>query len=214
MEQENRCFLSTQELDFIVKTLNPTIKKYNRGELLYKKNSKERRLFFLLSGTAYLEVENEFEGKQILEYFVKGQVLCHDMMIQPNNGSCYAVAKYPCTIALVSIDKIEKYRQTHQDTVLDYLPVFIFKSSVAIMQQHCHILQQKTIRNKLLTFLYCQAGRQNTFTVRLPIPYSDLADYLTVDRSALMKEISRLCAEGIIEKKSHQITLLSATPCF
>ena len=100
MEQENRCFLSTQELDFIVKALNPTIKKYNRGELLCKKNSKERRLFFLLSGTAYLEVENEFEGKQILEYFVKGQILCHDMMIQPNNGSCYAVAKYPCTCLL------------------------------------------------------------------------------------------------------------------
>lgn len=213
MEQKNRYFLSSQELDFIVKTLNPTIRKYNRGELLYKKSSSEKRLFFLLSGTVYLAVENEFEGRQILEYFVKGQVLCHDMLIQPNNGNCYAVAKYPCTAALVSYEKVEKYRQIHQDAALDYLPAFIFKSSAAIMQQHCHILQQKTIRNKLLTFLYCQAQRQNTFTVRLPLPYSDLADYLTVDRSALMKEISRLCSEGIIEKGSHQITLLTTTPC-
>lgn len=214
MEQENRCFLNNQELDFIGKALNPTVRKYNRGELLCKDNSSEKRLFFLLSGTVYLEVENEFGDRQILEYFVKGQVLCRDMLICPNNGSCYAVAKYPCTAALVSLEKIEEYRQTHQDTALDYLPVFIFSSSVAMVQQHCHILQQKTIRNKLLTFLYCQAKRQNTFTIRLPIPYSDLADYLTVDRSTLMKEISRLCAEGIIEKNSRQITLSSTTPCF
>lgn len=213
MEQENRYFLNSQELDFIVKNLNPAIKKYNRGEILCKKDSSERRLFFLLGGTAYLTIENEFEGRQILEYFVKGQILCYDMLIQPNNGNCYAVAKYPCTAALVSLENIEKYRQTHRDTALDYLPVFIFKSSVATIQQHCHILQQKTIRNKLLTFLSCQAKRQNTFTVRLPLPYSDLADYLTVDRSALMKEISRLCSEGIIEKGSHQITLLTTTPC-
>lgn len=214
MEQETRCFLSAQELDFIVKNLNPAIKKYNRGEILFKKNSSEKRLFCLLGGTAYLTVENEFEGRQILEYFVRGQILCCDMLIQPNNGNCYAVAKYPCTAALISPESIEKYRQTKKDAALDYLPVFIFSSSVAVIQQHCHILQQKTVRNKLLTFLYCQARRQNAFTVKLPLPYSDLADYLTVDRSALMKELSRLCSEGIIEKGSHQITLLATTPCF
>lgn len=214
MEQESRYFLNSQDLDFIVKTLNPTIKKYNRGELLCKKNSSEKNFFLILGGTVYLAVENEFEGRQILEYFVKGQILCQDMLIQPNNGSCYAIAKYPCTAALISPEKIEEYRQTHQDTALDYLPVFIWRSSVAVTQQHCHILQQKNIRNKLLTFLYCQTRRQNTFTVSLPLPYSDLADYLTVDRSALMKEISRLCSEGIIEKGSHQITLLATTPCF
>lgn len=209
MEHENRFFLENQELNFIVKALKPVIKEYKRGELVFKQSSKKNRLYFLLSGTAYLEAENEYDTKQILEYFVKGQVLCQSMMIHPHNGHCFVVAKQPCTVAFVDSVKIEKYRQTCQDGRLDYLPAFIFQSSLHITQQHCHILQQKTVRNKILTFLHCQAERQHTFSVSLPLPYSDLADYLAVDRSTLMKEIGKLCGEGLIEKKPHQITLLS-----
>lgn len=214
MEEENRCFLGNQDMEFIIEALNPAIKKYNRGELIFRQNSNENRFCLLLSGIAYLEIENEYDAKQILEYFVKGQILYPKVMIHPHNGHCHVIAKYPCTAAFIDLAEIEKYRQTHQDESLDYLSAFIFKSAMYMAQQHCHILQQKTIRSKILTYLYCQAERQHTFSIRLPIPYSDLADYLTVDRSALMKEISRLKAEGLIEKKSHQITLLTATPCF
>lgn len=207
MEQENRYFLTGRELDLIVKTLNPAIRKFSRGELLLKNGMKENRIFIFLGGTAYLEVENEYDSKQILDYFVRGQILCHDMLIQPNNGNCYVVAKYPCTVALADPLEIEKYRQVGRDKFFDRLPDFIFQTSLSMVQQHCHILQQKTIRNKLLTFLHCQAQRQHTYSVRLPVPYSDLADYLGVDRSALMKELGRMACEGLITKQSHQITL-------
>lgn len=210
MEQENRYFLSSRELDLIVKTFHPTIRKFNRGELLLKNGMKESRIFIFLGGTAYLVVENEYDSKQILDYFVRGQVLCRDMLIRPNNGSCYVVAKYPCTVALADPEEIKKYRQKSRDQVFDYLPGFIFHSSLSIVQQHCHILQQKTIRNKLLTFLHCQAQRQHTYCVKLPVPYSDLADYLGVDRSALMKELGKMASEGLIKKQLHQITLSDA----
>ncbi len=207
MEQENRYFLTGRELDLIVKTFNPAIRKFGRGELLLKNGMKENRIFIFLSGTAYLEVENEYDSKQILDYFVRGQVLCRDMLIRPNNGSCYVVAKYPCTVALADPEEIKNYSQKSRDKVFDSLPGFIFHSSLSMVQQHCHILQQKTIRNKLLTFLHCQAQRQHTCSVKLPVPYSDLADYLGVDRSALMKELGKMVSEGLVKKQSHQITL-------
>lgn len=209
MDDKNHYFLDDQTLSTVIKDLNPIIKKYNRGEILFKQTTEKNRFCILLSGVAYLEVANEYDTKQILEYFIKGQILCPDMIIRPRNGNCYIIAKYPCAIAYIDPFKEEKNRQSRQNGCLDYLPAFIFRSSLYFTQQHCHILQQKTIRSKLLTFLYCQAERQNSFSVYLPIPYSDLADYLAVDRSTLMKEISRLCTEGLIEKKSRQITLLS-----
>lgn len=211
MDYKNHYFLGEQELKTIVEALHPVIKRYNRGEILFKQNTEKNRFCILLDGVAYLEVVNEYETKQILEYFTKGQILCPDMIIRPYNGNCYIIAKYPCTIAYIEPFKIEKSSQTCQNEVFDYLPAFIFQSSLCLTWQHCHILQQKTIRSKLLTFLYCQAERQDSFSISLPIPYSDLSDYLAVDRSTLMKEISRLCAEGLIEKKSRQITLLSTS---
>lgn len=212
MERDNRCFLGNHEIDTIVKTLKPVIKKYDRGELLFRETDRETKFYLLLGGTAYLAAENEYGFKQILNFFTKGQILFHDMMIAPHNGHCYAIAKSPCTIALIDPADIEKYRQTHKDNLPDHLPAFISRSALYMTQQHCHILQQKTIRSKFLTFLYCQAERQRTLSVKLPVPYSDLADYLSVDRSALMKEIGKLCQENLIEKKSRQITILTTTP--
>lgn len=212
MERENRCFLEDQELERIIKAIKPVIRKYSRGELLFTSKNQENKFYILLSGTVYLEAENEYASKQILECFTKGQILFRDMMITPHNGHCYALAKYPCTIALADPLYIDQYRQTHKDELIDRLPAFIFRSALYITQQHCHILQQKTIRSKILTFFYYLAERQRTFSVKLPIPYTDLADYLSVDRSALMKEIRKLCQDNLIEKKSHHINLLATTP--
>ena len=112
------------------------------------------------------------------------------------------------------MNQIRSFRQTQPSGGISHLPEFIFQSSVASLQQHCHILQQKSTRNKVLSFLHFQSLRQGGPVIMLPIPYSDLADYLAVDRSSLMKEIARMCQEGLIEKHSRLITLLVTTPYF
>lgn len=207
MGREMQYFLGVRELDLIVKTFHPVMKEFQRGEIIIRASVREDRFCLLLGGTAYLEVENEYDSKQILDYFVKGQILCHDMLIKPNNGHCYVIAKHPCKIACIEREAIERYKGAHSDDPLGHLCEFVFQSMLYASQQHCHILQQKTIHNKLLAFLYYQAELQNSYTVRLPLPYSDLADYLAVDRSAMMKELSKMNGSGLIEKKAHQIRL-------
>ena len=71
------------------------------------------------------------------------------------------------------------------------------------------MLQQKSIRDKLLAFLHYQAALQNTAHLQMPIPYSDLADYLTIDRSAMMTELTKMHADGLIRKELHSIQLLT-----
>ena len=46
---------------------------------------------------------------------------------------------------------------------------------------------------------------RKTFT--LPYNYTDLADFLSVDRSAMMRELKLLRDEGFIEKNGNKITL-------
>ncbi|MBO5485172.1 MAG: winged helix-turn-helix domain-containing protein, partial [Lachnospiraceae bacterium] len=124
------------------------------------------------------------------------------------NGHCYVFAKYPCSIAYIDPIDIIGCSQAHKDDFLCRLPGFIFRSILSSSQQHLHILQQKTIRNKLLSFFHYQAGLHTSDSFKLSIPCSDLADYLSVDRSAMMKELSRLCNDGIIEKTGRKIKLL------
>ena len=47
---------------------------------------------------------------------------------------------------------------------------------------------------------------RKTFTI--PYNYTDLADFLSVDRSAMMRELKLLIDEGFVEKNGSKITLL------
>lgn len=70
------------------------------------------------------------------------------------------------------------------------------------------ILSKKTIRNRLLKYFEIMRKKSGMRTFRLPFTFTDLADYLGVDRSAMTREIKSLKDEGIIEVKGKRVTLL------
>ena len=45
-------------------------------------------------------------------------------------------------------------------------------------------------------------------TITIPFSYTDLADYLSVDRSAMTRELSHLIEDGFIKKTGNKIMLL------
>ena len=49
---------------------------------------------------------------------------------------------------------------------------------------------------------------QGSEIIELPFPYADLADYLAVDRTSMMKEIGKMKKEGLLAGKNHRLTLL------
>ena len=69
------------------------------------------------------------------------------------------------------------------------------------------ILTNKTIRNKLLTYFKIKSKQVKSKIIYLPYNYSDLADYLAVDRSSMHRELKNLKDEGIIDVKNKKITL-------
>ena len=71
-------------------------------------------------------------------------------------------------------------------------------------------LTKKNIRDKLLTYFNLLSTRKLSKTFSLPFSLTDLADYLSVDRSAMMRELSHLKEEGFIEKKGNTFTILSS----
>ena len=69
------------------------------------------------------------------------------------------------------------------------------------------ILTNKTIRNKLLAYFKIMSRKNNSRVIYLPYNYTDLADYLAIDRSAMYRELKNLKEEGLIEVKNKRITL-------
>ena len=81
-------------------------------------------------------------------------------------------------------------------------------NKVTNLNTRIEILTKRSIREKLRGYFNILSTRNLNKTFSLPFSLTDLADYLSVDRSAMMRELKCLKDEGFIRKNGNKITLL------
>lgn len=59
-----------------------------------------------------------------------------------------------------------------------------------------------------MAYLNSVAGENRGKSFILPMSYTTLAEYLSVDRSAMMRELKNLAEEGIIEREGKKLRIL------
>jgi CRP-like cAMP-binding protein len=70
-------------------------------------------------------------------------------------------------------------------------------------------LAQRTTREKLLSYLSEESLKQGSASFTIPYNRQQLADYLSVNRSAMSKELGLLQEEGILQFHKNEFTLLN-----
>lgn len=76
------------------------------------------------------------------------------------------------------------------------------------LKQKLRIISKKTIREKLMAFLYVRSRRAQSMEFDIPYDRQALADFLCIDRSALSSEISKLREEGVLESRKNHFKIL------
>ena len=69
-------------------------------------------------------------------------------------------------------------------------------------------LGRRTTREKLSAYLLAEYGRKKSNPFLLDINRNELADYLSVDRSAMSRELSRMREEGLIDYWKNSLKIL------
>ena len=70
------------------------------------------------------------------------------------------------------------------------------------------VLSKRTIREKLLTYLSILSSKDFSKSVTIPFSLTNLADYLSLDISAMIIYLNNLSDEGFIAKNGNKIKLL------
>ena len=79
------------------------------------------------------------------------------------------------------------------------------------LSKKAEFLSQRTTRQKLLAYLSDMERRTGGSTFRIPFNRQEMADFLSVDRSAMSAELSKLQKEGVLEYYKNQFTLLDGS---
>ena len=76
-----------------------------------------------------------------------------------------------------------------------------------LLSERVEVLSRRSIRDKLLCYFAMQSAKGRGAAFTLPFTLSALADYISADRSAMMRELKKMRAEGIVEVKGRQVRL-------
>ena len=133
-------------------------------------------------------------------------------MLYPTNtnNELFVEAKEACVVLFFNYNYITNGCSMKCDfhkELEDKINLLIMNNTVKL-NMRIELLTKKNIRDKLLSYFNIISSKNFSKTFTLPFSLTDLADYLSIDRSAMMRELSHLKEEGFIEKKGNKITLL------
>ena len=163
----------------------------------------------ILEGTANVERYDYNGNRSIIEKLEKNSVFGE--VFSRLGSDISVIATSDCEVLFIEYEYLIKrckkgciYHSILTNNVLQLL-----SKKIVDLNKRLEILSKRTIRDKLLSYFELLANNNPKRSFNLPFTYTDLADYLSIDRSAMMREIKNLKEEGFIETNGKKITLKS-----
>lgn len=196
--------------EFATTCKNTQKKSFKKNQTITTYIQKRNQICILLNGEADL-VRYDLNGnKSIIEHFIKNDAFGEAFYIVTTNNELSVEAKKNCEVLFFVYDNIyhkcKSNCKFHQILSENFSNLFLNK--VTDLNTRIEILTKRTIREKLRGYFNILSTRSLSKTFNLPFSLTDLADYLSVDRSAMMRELKSLKDEGFIKKNGNKITLL------
>ena len=84
----------------------------------------------------------------------------------------------------------------------------ILNEKITSLNNRIDLLTKRSTRDKLLSYFQYECNKKASNSFTLPFSYTSLANFLAVDRSAMMREIKSLKEEGFVITNKKRITIV------
>lgn len=185
-------------------------KKFVKGETVTTYIEKRNQICIVVSGEVDL-IRYDFNGnKTIIGHFVDNDIFGEVFYPANTNNELFAVARKNSEVLFYNYDslstKCKRNCEFHKELTNNLSQLFLDK--IVELNLRIELLTKKNTRGKILSYFEILSKGTLRRTFALPYSYTDLADFLSVDRSAMMRELKLLIDEGFIKKHGNKITLL------
>ena len=199
--------VSDEELAPLVKCLGCMFREYKKGETICLAGNFVREIGIVLSGRVHIVKDDAWGNSNIIAELCGGEMFAEAVV-------CGGVGVLPVTVLSAAdteamfvdfqrvITTCPSACVFHTLLIRNMIGVFARKNiMLAGKMEH---ITKRTTRAKLLSYLSEQSKIHRCRSFEIPFNRQELADYLSVERSALSAEMSRLKADGKISyRKSH-----------
>jgi CRP-like cAMP-binding protein len=204
--------IAEEELDSLLKCLGCTFKQYKKGEVVYLAGSFVREIGVVVSGRVHIIKDDTWGNSNIIAEISGGEMFAEAFV-------CGGIGLLPVSV-MAALDTTEVMFADFQRVVTACSSACIFhallirnmmgvlaRKNIMLAGKMEHILK-RTTKEKLLSYLSEQSRLRGSGSFSIPFDRQGLADFLSVERSALSAEMSKLKANGIINYRKNRFELL------
>lgn len=203
--------ITNEECERMFKCFEAREASYEAGTLICEFDGTQNAVGVLLSGRADLVRLDEDGNRTILESLGEGGVFGEVLAFSGIGGdSVYLECRRDCRVIYLNYDQITKRCENaclHHSLLVQNL-FRLLSTKTLQLSERVEVLSRRTIREKLLCCFEQLSRREKSNSFLLPFSLSALAEYISADRSAMMRELKKLREEGIVQTENRQITLL------
>lgn len=202
--------ISPDELPLLLKCLSVTIRGYGKNEFIFTHGDRVSFIGLVLEGSVQIIRENYWGSRSILSQMGPAELFAEAFSCAGvPTLEVSALAVQPCRILLMDYKKVITTCPSscgfHSQLVQNMIRILAMKN-IMLTQKMGHITMRST-REKVLSYLSARALEAGSGRFAIPFNRQELADYLSVDRSALSAELSKMKDEGILSYHKNQFEL-------
>lgn len=203
--------LGEGEILVLLKCLDAKLRSYGKGEYIFHKGQFVRDIMVLAEGKLHIQKDDYWGNSNIIQTIAPGEMF-GEAYAAPNSGAMLnnVIAVEESTVIFLDAKGIFTTCSSacaFHSLVVQNLFFALSEKNRRLVQKLGHMSQRST-REKLMSYLSEESSRQNASTFVIPFNRQQLADFLSVDRSAMSNELRKMREDGLITYEKSRFTLI------
>lgn len=202
--------IEKSDLPSMLKCLGSSQRAYNKDEFLLYADDPIDFIGVVLSGRIQM-IKEDYRGNRFIYMEIQSSEIFGETFICGPNSPCPVSFKAAtkCDILIMPFQKILHTCSLtcafHQRLIENM--VYLIAQKNLVFTNKLEIISNKSIRDRLLTYLFQLSKAQQSNRITISLNRTELADYLSVDRSALSREIQKLIKDKILTAEKNIFAL-------
>ena len=200
-----------EEIGSMLSCLGARLRTYKKGEYVLRQGEHLEEIVLLASGRVLIQKEDYWGNRSILGEIGVGEIF-GEAYVAPESGALLndVVALEDSAVFFFDVRRVistcSSACRFHTMVVQNLFFAISEKNRSLVQKLSC--MSRRTTREKLISYLSEEAKKQNSASITIPFNRQQLADYLSVDRSAMSNELCKMRDDGLVRFEKNHFTLL------
>lgn len=200
-----------QEILCRMNCLGGVERSYKKGTYIHYAGDIVHTVSMVLTGRVIIETDDVWGNRTLLGQAEPGSLFAEAYACVENEPLLINVlAEEDTTVLMMDLSKVMRtcsHSCPQHTQIIENLLHILARKNLALSRRILHT-SSKSIRGRVIAYLFFLAAKQKKDRITVPFNRQQMADYLSVDRSALSSELSKMKKEGILDYHKEEFHLL------